>query len=71
MDQVDREILAELWHFEFHKNVKKMLIQFGRISRSNISDIYLSIHPINMVPRSFRISFLSYFYWLCLILEVN
>ena len=24
MNQVDREILAELWHFEFHKNVRKM-----------------------------------------------
>ena len=30
MNQVDREILVELWYFEFNKNVKKMLVQPGQ-----------------------------------------
>ena len=56
----------------FAKDVKKMLIrpcqQFGVFSRSNIS---ATIHPINIVPRSFWTSFVSSFRWLHLIRNVK
>ena len=57
------EILAELQNFEFPRKISKRnrLSSFVVFSNSNIS---ATIHPINMVPRSFWISFMSCFYWL-------
>ena len=50
-------------------NLRKLILFFQIIfSRSNIS---ATIHPINIVPRSFWTSFVSSFQWLHLIRDVK